>query len=80
MGGHSLFLLTPPDMPLRPCPYSDIPKQPWNPMLASVNPLTSVVTKSQPVQPENPEDRLYVSKAEVWPYGLFPAGHMGKKV
>ena len=49
-------------------------------MLASVKPVTSEVTKSQLAQPENPEARLYVSKAEVWPYGLFPAGNMRKEV
>ena len=65
---------------LHPCPYEEIPKQPWNPILASVNPETSAVTNIQPAQPEKPEARVYGSKAEVWPYGLFPAGHMVKKV
>ena len=54
--------------------------QPLNPMLASVNPVTSAVPKSQPAQPDNPEAWLYGSKAEVWPYELLPAGHMGKRV
>ena len=67
-------------MLLRFCPYAEIPKQPWNPMLASVNPVTSVVPKIQPAQPENLEAQVSGSKSEVWPYGLFPAGRMGKKV
>ena len=49
-------------------------------MLASVNPVTSAVPKIQPEQPDNPEARVYGSRDEVWPYGLFPAGHMGKGV
>ena len=49
-------------------------------MLASVNLVTSAVPKIQPAQPDNPEARVYVSMAKVWPYGLFPAGHMGKRV
>ena len=49
-------------------------------MLDSVNTVTSAFPKSQLFQPENPEARVYVSKAEVWPYGLFPAGHMVQKV
>ena len=49
-------------------------------MLASVNPVTSVVPKIQPAQPDNPEARMYGSMAEVWPYGLFPAVHMGKRL
>ena len=79
-GNHSLLLLTPPAMLLHPFPYAEIPKQPWNPMLDSVNPVTSAVPKSQPVQPDNPEARVYGSKSEVWSYGLFPSGHMGKMV
>ena len=39
-GKHSLLLLTPPEMLLHPSPYVEIPKQPWNPMLASVKPVT----------------------------------------
>ena len=49
-------------------------------MLASVNPVTSEVSKIQPAQPDNTEAQVYGSKAEVWPYGLFPARHTGKKV
>ena len=49
-------------------------------MLASVNPVTSSVPKIQTAQPDNQEARVYLSKSEVWPYGLFPSGHMGKKV
>ena len=49
-------------------------------MFASVNPVNSAVTKSQPEQPEIPEAQVYGSKAEVWSYGLFPAGNMSKKV
>ena len=67
-------------MLLHPSPYAEIQKKPWNPMLASVNPVTSAVPKSQLTQPDNPEARVYGSKAEVWPYGLFPAGHMRKGV
>ena len=67
-------------MLLHPCPYEDIPKQPWNPMLASVNPLNSAVSKSQPSQPNNPEARVYGSNTEVWKYVLLPAGHMVKMV
>ena len=54
-GKHSLLLLTPPVMILHPSPYLDIPKQPWNPMLASVNPVNSTVPNSQHAQPDNPE-------------------------
>ena len=43
----------------------EIPNQPWDHMLASVNPVTSAVPKSQPAQPNNPESRVYVSMAEV---------------
>ena len=75
-GKHSLLLSEPLSILLHPSPYSEIPKQPWNPMLASVNPLTSAVPKIQPAQPDNPEARVYGSKAKVWPYGLFPAVHM----
>ena len=79
-GNHSFLFLTPPAILLYPSPYSDIPKQPWNPLLASVNPVTSAVPKIQPEQTGNPEARVYGSKAEVWTYGLFPSGHMGKRV
>ena len=51
---HSLLLLTTPEMLLQPIPYAEIPNQPWNPMLDSVNPVTSSVPKSQPAQPDNP--------------------------
>ena len=79
-GKHSLLLLKPPTILLHPCPYTEIPTQAWNPMLASVIPVNSAVAKSQPEQPDNPEARVYGSMAEVWPYGLFPAGNMGKRV
>ena len=49
-------------------------------MLASVNPVTSEVPKSQPEQPDNPEAQMYVSKAKMCPYGLFPAGNKVKSV
>ena len=49
-------------------------------MLGIVNPVTSAVPKSQPAKPDNPESWVYVSKSEVCPYGLFPEGHMGKRV
>ena len=62
-GKHSLLSLTPPTMLLHPSPYEEIPKQPWNPMLASVNPVTSAVPKSQPEQPDNPEAQVHGSKA-----------------
>ena len=60
--------------------YANIPKQTWNPTLASVNPVNSAVQKTQPSQPDNPEARMYGSKSKVWPYGLLPAGNMGKRV
>ena len=66
-GKNSLLLWTPLEMLLHPSLYEEIPKQPWNPMSASVNPVTSAVPKSQPSQPDNPEARLYGSKAEVCP-------------
>ena len=56
---------------------TEISKQPWDHILASVNPVTSAVPKIQPAQPYNPEARVYGSMAKVWTYGLFPAGHMG---
>ena len=49
-------------------------------MLDSVNPVTSAVTKIQPAQPDNTESQVYGSKTKVWPYGLFPAGNMIKRV
>ena len=67
-------------MIIQPSPYEDIPNQTWNPMLASVNPVTSAVPMSQPAQPDNPEARVYGSKSKVCPYGLFPAENMGKRV
>ena len=67
-------------MLLHPSPYIDIPKQPWNPMLGSVNPVNSEVPNIQLAQPDNNESWVYGSKSEVWPYGLFPAGHMRKRV
>ena len=66
-----MFLLTPPDMLLHLCPYAEIPKNPWNPMLYIVNPVNSEVTKSQPAQPEKPEAQVYGSKVEVWSYDYF---------
>ena len=59
---------------------TEIPKQPWDHMLASVNPVISAVPKIQPAQTYNPESQVYGSMAEVCPYGLFPAVHMGKRV
>ena len=59
------MLLTTSAMILHPSPYTEIPKQPWNPMLDSVNPVTSAVIKSQPAQPDNLEAQVYESKAEV---------------
>ena len=58
-GKHSLLLLTPPEMLIHPSPYAEIKKQPWNPMLDSVNPVTSEVPKRQPAQPDNPEAPVY---------------------
>ena len=49
-------------------------------MLASVNPVISATPKIQPAQTDNPEAWVYGSKAEVWPYDLFPAGKMKKRV
>ena len=77
--GSTVFF-KPPAMLLHPSPYADTPNQPWNPMLDIVNPVTSAVPKSQPSQPDNSEAQVYVSKSKVWPNGLFPAGHMGKRV
>ena len=61
-------------------PHAEISKKPWDPMLDSMNPVTSAVPKIQPVQPDNPESWVYGLKAKVWSYGLFPAIHMGKRV
>ena len=74
------MLLTPPIMLLRPSPYAEIPKQPWNPMLASVDPMSSAVTMSQPAQPEDTEAWVYGSKSKVWTYGLFPVVKISAKV
>ena len=60
--------------------YAEIPNQPWNPMLASVNLVILEATRIQPEQPEKPEDWVYGSKSEVWPYGLFPGGNISTKV
>ena len=79
-GEQSLLLLTPPTMILNPYPYAEKPKQPWNPMLTSVNPVTSEATKIQLTKSDKTEARVYGSKSEVWPYILFSAGHMGLKV
>ena len=54
-GEHILLLLTHPTMLIHPSPYAEIPKQPWDHMLASVNPLTSVVPKIQLEKLDNPE-------------------------
>ena len=62
---HSLLLLTTPVMLIHPCPYVEIPKKPWNPMLDSVNPVNSAVSKSQSAQPANPAAQVYGSMAEV---------------
>ena len=67
-------------MLLHPSTYSDIPKQPWNHMLDSMNPVTSAVLNIQPAQPDNSGARVYVSNSEVWKYGLLSAGKMGKRV
>ena len=56
---HSLLLLIPPAMLLHLITYSEIPKQPRNPMLASLNPVTSEVPNIQLAQPDNPEARVY---------------------
>ena len=74
------MLLTPPDILIHPCPYAKILKQYLIPMLASVEPVTSAVTKIQPAQPEKPEAQVYGSNVKVGPYGLFPAGNMDKMV
>ena len=67
-------------MVLLPVPYAEVPKQPRNPMLDSVNTLNSSVIMTQPAQPEEPEARFYGPKSKFWPYGLFPAGKMSTKV
>ena len=46
-------------MLLHPSPYIDIPKQPWNPMLGSVNPVNTEVQNIQQAQPDNPESQVY---------------------
>ena len=74
------MLLTPYNILLRPIPYAEVPKQPRNPMLDSVNTLNSSVIMTQPAQPEEPEARFYGPKSKFWPYGLFPAGKMSTKV
>ena len=53
-GEHILMLLTPPNMLLHPSPYTEVTKQPWNPMLTSVNPVSSDVTMTQLTNPEEP--------------------------
>ena len=63
---------------IHPSPYAEILREPWNPILASVNPVTSAVIKSQRAQPDNPEARVYISKAKVFPYELFPTGNIEK--
>ena len=74
------MLLTPPNVLLHSSPYTEIPKQPWNTTLASVNPANSEVTMIQPEKPEEPEAQVYVYKYEVWPYGLFLSGKISTKV
>ena len=59
---------------------TEISNQPWDHILDSVNPVTYAVPKSQPAQPDNTQALVYGSMAEVWPYGLLPAGHMRKRV
>ena len=49
-------------------------------MLDSVNPVNLAVPNIQLAKPNNPEAWVYVSNSEVCSYGLFPAGHMGKRV
>ena len=77
---YSLMLLTPYNILLFPSPYAEVPKQPWNPMLDSVNSVNSSVTMSQLAQPEDPEAQVYGPKSTVWPCGLFPAGKMSTEV
>ena len=60
---HSMLLLTPPAMLIHTCPYTEIPKQPCNPMLDIVNPVTSEVPMIQPAQPDNPDAQVILSKA-----------------
>ena len=79
-GEHSLLLFTPTDVLICPCPYAEIPMQPWNPMLYSMNPVTSEVTKIQPSQPDKPKSRVYGFKSGVWTYFLLPTLNMVKKL
>ena len=74
------MLFTPPNMILHPGPYAEVPKQPCNDMLASVNAVNSTLKMIQPEQPEDPEARVYGSEFEVWPYGLFPVGKIIAKM
>ena len=67
-------------MLLHPDPYAEVPKKPWNPMLACANPVNSASKMDQPEQPEAPEPWFYGKKFEVWTYVLFTDEEMSAKV
>ena len=46
-------------MLIHPYPYAEMPKQPWNTILAGVNPFTSKGSMRQPKLPDNPEGKVY---------------------
>ena len=79
-GDNSLMLLTPTNMILHPGPYTEVPNQPWNPMLDIVNLVNTALKINQLEQPEETEAWVYGSKFEVWPYDLFTEGKMSAKV
>ena len=64
------MLLMSPNILIHSNQYSEIPKQPWNHMLDSVNTVNLAATISQPAQPQEPEARVYGPKSKVWTYEL----------
>ena len=77
---HRLILFTLPNILLRPVPYAEVTKKPWNPMLDSMNPVNLADKMDQPAQLDAPEAWVYGPKLEVWPYGLFTDRKMSTKV
>ena len=74
------MLLIPTNMLLHPGPYAKVPKQPWDPMSASVNTVNLAVKMDQPAQSTAPEAWVYGTKSKVWLYGLFPSEKMSAKL
>ena len=66
-------------MIIQPSPYEDIPNQTWNPMLASVNPVSSAVPKIKLAQPDNTEDWVgwLFGNSEVTGFTLSNIGFQG---